>query len=315
MKQFLSLALLVTSAVAAPIAPPAEPAQGRPHLVALAHVAFLAHDLGPTRQFYESFLGFDETWTFQNPDGTPRVLFVKINDRQSLELRQETAVGTDRLFQVALETDNAEAMRQSLQAKGVAVPAQTTLSKTGDAIFTVLDPDGQTVEFIQHLPGGRVAQDQGKHLPDTRIALRMSHCGIMVRHLDAALHFYRDVLGCVETWRGSKDKRVLSWVNLRLPDSRDYLELMLYDQAPPTVRIRSMHHICLEVADVAQAQGTLASRSAPPECPPPGKIALGVNGKRQINYFDPDGTRVEVMEPNPASGVPVPPSPAPPPGD
>ena len=42
-------------------------------------------------------------------------------------------------------------------------------------------------------------------------------------------------------------------------------------------------------------------------------MRIGTNGKRQINLYDPDGTRVEVMEPGTADGKPVPPSDAPPP--
>jgi lactoylglutathione lyase len=42
-------------------------------------------------------------------------------------------------------------------------------------------------------------------------------------------------------------------------------------------------------------------------------MKTGVNGKRQINYYDPDGTRVEIMEPTTADGKPVPPSTATPP--
>jgi hypothetical protein len=40
---------------------------------------------------------------------------------------------------------------------------------------------------------------------------------------------------------------------------------------------------------------------------------IGVNGKRQANLFDPDGTRVELMEPVTEDGKPVPSSAAPPP--
>jgi lactoylglutathione lyase len=40
-------------------------------------------------------------------------------------------------------------------------------------------------------------------------------------------------------------------------------------------------------------------------------MKIGVNGKRQINCYDPDGTRVEIMEAGTADGRPVPPSTAP----
>jgi lactoylglutathione lyase len=42
-------------------------------------------------------------------------------------------------------------------------------------------------------------------------------------------------------------------------------------------------------------------------------IQVGVNKKRQINLFDPDGTRVELMEANTVDGKPAPSSTAPPP--
>jgi hypothetical protein len=43
--------------------------------------------------------------------------------------------------------------------------------------------------------------------------------------------------------------------------------------------------------------------------PPDGKpmeIHIGVNRKRQINVYDPDGTRIELMEPNTVDGKPAP---------
>ena len=42
-------------------------------------------------------------------------------------------------------------------------------------------------------------------------------------------------------------------------------------------------------------------------------INTGVNKKRQVNMYDPDGTRVEIMEPNTVTGQPTPSSTAPPP--
>lgn len=60
----------------------------------------------------------------------------------------------------------------------------------------------------------------------------MRHAGILVGALDPAMAFYRDVLGFREIWRGSSTGKVLSWVNLQLPDGDDYLEFMLYGDLP-----------------------------------------------------------------------------------
>jgi lactoylglutathione lyase len=132
-----------------------------------------------------------------------------------------------------------------------------------------------------------------------------------VADLDRSMKFYGDLFGLRETWRGSRDGKLLSWVNLAVPDGDEYLELMLHDrEVTPQSRLIS-HHICLELPDVPKAEELLKSRTPPPECKPMQAWKLGRNGKRQLNLFDPDGTRVEVMEPTTADGKPVPPSTAP----
>ncbi len=43
------------------------------------------------------------------------------------------------------------------------------------------------------------------------------------------------------------------------------------------------------------------------------EMQIGKNNKRQANLYDPDGTRVELMEPDTVDGKPTPSSTAPPP--
>jgi lactoylglutathione lyase len=102
-------------------------------------------------------------------------------------------------------------------------------------------------------------------------------------------------------------------VNVRVPDGDDYLELMLYDQLPPPDQRGGKNHVCLMVPDVAGAVARLESRPARKDYPRAIEVKVGVNRKRQANLFDPDGTRVELMEPNTIDGQPTPPSTAPPP--
>ena len=72
-----------------------------------------------------------------------------------------------------------------------------------------------------------------------------------------------------------------------------------------------MHHLCLEVPDIDKAKATLDERAAKINYTKPIEIRTGVNRKRQLNVYDPDGTRVELMEPNTVDGKPTPPSTAP----
>jgi lactoylglutathione lyase len=307
---------VLAGACALAVAPVLIAAPARPHITGLSHVALYSHDLARSRAFYKDFFGYAEPYSAKNPDGSLRLTWIKINDRQQIEFFPEKEAGSNRLYQVAFITDDAVALRDYLAAKGVKVPDKVGKGTIGNLNFSVKDPDGQVIEFVQYLPDGRTRQNDGKDLPATRIAPRIRHAGIMVADLEASLKFYRDILGFSETWRGSSNDKVLSWVNVKVPDGDEYLELMLYDPAtPPTTdRIRTMNHLCLEVDDVAAADRTLKARGLPAGCKPTTKLKTGRNGKRQINCYDPDGTRVEIMEPNTADGKPVPPSTAPPPG-
>jgi len=142
----------------------------------------------------------------------------------------------------------------------------------------------------------------------------MSHAGVVVANLEASLRFYRDTVGFAETWRGSSDGKTLSWVTLRVPDGTDYLELMLVGAAPDTDRLHILHHPCLEVPSVTAAEAVLRGRILPEGCKPLTPARTGINRKRQVNAYDPDGTRVEVMESGTVDGMPAPSSAAPPPG-
>lgn len=291
----------------------AQEAPRRPRITGISHAAFYVSDMAKARAFYEGFLGFQSPFSIPRKDPQEQLVWIKINDRQTVELfpGSEVKPETDRLYHIAIETDDAEAMRLYLQSKGVAVPPKTAIGKIGNKNYFVKDPSGNTVEIVEYLADSWTVREQGRFMPDTRIATRMSHVGVMIGQLDTSLKFYGDILGFKETWRGAKTANVLSWVNLQVPDGEDYIEFMLYDKYPAMDRVRTLHHICLEVADVEKTEAILKTRPYPAGSKPATKIAVGVNGKRQINYYDPDGTRVEVMEPATFDRKPRPPSTAP----
>ena len=285
----------------------------RPKILGLAHVAFFAHDFDASRKFYSDFLGFDEVFPLKNPDGTPSMTFFKINDRQYIELFPEKAAGSDRLSHIAFETDNAEALRQYLASNGVAVPSHAETGRIGNLAFNITDPAGHNVEMVQYMPAGQSMLNVGKHLGPNRISQHMTHAGIIVTDLEPEYRFYTQVLGFTETWRGSSNGTVLSWINLKAPDSDDYIELMLAKPAPPENARGGQHHLCLVVPDVPDAVAKLKASPYIKDYKREIESHLGKNRKRQANLFDPDGTRTEIMEPKTIDGLPTPPSPAPPP--
>ncbi len=285
----------------------------RPQIVGLSHIAFYVHDMEKTRAFYKDFLGFAEPYSLTNKDGSLHLTWIKINDRQSLELFPEKEAGSNRLYHIALETDDAVAMRDYLAAHGVKVPAKVGKGKIGNLNYFVTDPDGHIVEMVQYAPDGWTLLNQGKFLPDTRIATGMPHAGILVGDVDASLKFYRDILGFHEIWRGAKKPTQLNWIHEQTPEGTDFLEFMLYPELPAPDKRGKYHHLCLEVPDIEKAKATLEERAPRIQYAKPLEIQTGINHKRQLNVYDPDGTRVELMEPKTVDGLPVPSSTAPPP--
>jgi lactoylglutathione lyase len=285
----------------------------RPHITGLSHIALWVHDIEKTRAFYKDFLGFAEPYSLTNKDGTLHLTWIKINDLQTIELFPEQTNNTDRLYHVALLTDDAVGMRDYLAAHGVKVPEKVGKGKIGNLNYFIKDPDERIVEIVQYAPNGWTALNNGKFMPDTRISTNIPHMGILEGDLDAAKHFYEGILGFHEIWRGSKNSKVLNWVHERVPDGNGFLELMLYSDLPDPDKRGKYHHLCLEVPDIEKAKAILQERAARIGYDRPMEIQVGVNYKRQLNVYDPDGTRVELMEPQTVDGKPAASSTAPPP--
>ena len=303
----LCSALLAASTTAAL----AGEATTRPHIVGLSHIALYVHDIAESRAFYKDFLGFAEPYSLPNADGTLHLTWIKINDQQSIELFPEKEANSDRLYHIALETDDAAAMRDYLASRGVTVPEKVGKGKIGNSNYFINDPDGHIVEIVQYHHDGWTMLNKGKFLPETRISTHMPHVGILVGDLDASQKFYGGVLGFTEIWRGAKKPDQLNWVHEKSPDGNDFIELMLYSELPDPDKRGRYHHLCLEVPDIEKAKATLQERASRIGYARPLEIQTGVNRKRQLNVYDPDGTRVELMEPKTIDGVPAPSSTAP----
>ncbi|MBI4878018.1 MAG: VOC family protein [Acidobacteria bacterium] len=285
----------------------------RPKILGVSHIALLVSDVEKSRAFYKDFLGYAEPFDLKNKDGSLNLTFIKINDDQFIELFTGLKPNQDRLHQVAFYVDDAEALRAYLASKGVKVPERVPKGRIGNSNFSIKDPDGHTVEFVQYEPDGWTRREKGKFLPPTGISPRLRHIGFLVGDLAAAQKFYADLLGFRETWRGSRDEKALSWVNMKVPDGDDYVEFMLYSKLPAPDARGTQNHMSLDVAGIEKAKAAIESRPYRQTYTRPIEVRTGINRKRQLNLYDPDGTRTELMEPDTVDGKPAPNSAAPPP--
>ena len=306
--KYLALPLVLAVVAAAQDVP-------RPKLLGVAHMAIYVKDLAKTRQFYEDFLGFGEPFTLPNKDQTGvRIAFIKVNDRQYFEIFNEPDRGEGQLNHISFYTDSADGMYRYLKSRGIEVlsdKGSVGKGQTGNKNFNVKDPDGHIVEIVEYQPDSWTAREAGKFQPDTRISDHIMHVGVLVGDLDRSNRFYGDILGFREFWRGSSSPRMLSWVNMRPAESQDYLEFMLYGALPGPSERGGKNHASLTVPNADKALAEIRQRAARIGYQREIVIQTGVNRKRQINLYDPDGTRIELMEPDTVDGRPAPNSTAP----
>ena len=255
----------------------------RPAIVGLSHVTLRAADLGKSRQFYMGVLGLGDEL-----GNDPQQARFRINFHQYIELRAAGAdAPADRLVEVGFETKDAEALRRYLAANGVQVPPGITPGAEGTRGFSVHDPEGHQISFVQY--SGRRGL-----LPATRpISMHMIHAGFIVHDRAAEDRFYKDVLGFHVYWHGGMKDNETDWVDMQAPNGTDWLEYMLNVSQNPSPREAGvMRHVALGVENIKPAVKLVEERGGLEG----EKAQMGRDGKWQLNLYDPDLTRVEVME-------------------
>ena len=278
-----------------PQAPTEAPAPSRPPIVGVAHIGLKTKDLAASRNFYGHYLGYQEPFTLDKPTGGLMLTYFKVNDHQYIEVFPELKSETeDRLSHIAFETTNIQQLRDYLASRGITVPAKLKKGLDGNVSMMIKDPDGHNVEFVEYMPGSLHTANFGKFLPESRISERIIHVGITVADRAAADHFYKDVLEFRDIWHGGMTDDRIDWVDMRVPEGTDWCEYMLNVHNPSPKSLGVMHHLALGVPSVEAAYKRLEERELKMEAP-----KIGRDGKWQLNLYDPDLTRAELMEPKP----------------
>jgi lactoylglutathione lyase len=267
----------------------------RPPIVGVAHIGLKTDDLAAARKFYTGVLGFQEPFNlFDNP-GAP-LTFFKVNDHQYIEIFPTLKdPKEDRLSHISFETTDAEQLRLYLASKGVKVPDKLGPRRDNNLGFNVTDPDSHDVEFVQYREGSLHNKELGKFLAEGRASTRIIHVGVVVKDRAAADRFYKDILGFKATWQGGMKDDQIDWVAMRVPEGTDWLEYMLNVRDPSVRTLGVMHHLALGVPDINAGYQTAAKRDYKSDEKP----KIGRDGRWQYNLYDPNLTRVEMMEPKP----------------
>jgi catechol 2,3-dioxygenase-like lactoylglutathione lyase family enzyme len=265
----------------------AQTATPRPHILGIDHVSFYTTAPDGVQKLYADVLGLASAAPVE-PGGTLRFV---VGQQWVGYSPAPDPKATDRMDHVALATDNIAALRKYLTVQGIKVP-QIQGRSDHTLFFMVTDPDGHAIEFVE--------REKGEAAPAAAAVSRhIIHAGFLVYHREAEDHFYRDILGFRPYWHGGMKDTQTDWLALQVPDGTDWIEYMLNQPEHADLRLTGvMNHISLGVVDMKKAQAILESHGWKPHGEEEAK--LGKDGKWQLNLYDPDLVRVELMEFKPA---------------
>lgn len=280
-------AWLGTLLIAPGFAQPKNPA--RAAITGIDHVAFYTTDSDGVQRLYSGTLGLQAGSPIEKGEttrffvGSQWVGYSPAPDTNS----------TSRLDHVAFTTTDLDALQRQLKKAGIKI-SQTAIRSDGSRSLFVNDPEGNRIEFVQ-----RKASDTGSGASENAVSHRLIHAGFVVRNRDAEDRFYKDILRFHIYWHGGMQPDRTDWVAMQVPDGTDWLEYMLNQPEQLDLRRNGvMDHISLGVRDMNAAQSLLESHGW--ESSDSEHQQMGRDGKRQLNVFDPDHTRIELMEFKPA---------------
>jgi catechol 2,3-dioxygenase-like lactoylglutathione lyase family enzyme len=264
----------------------------RPAITGISHMCVYASNLGASDHFYATDLGAAKAPDPQNPKGT-RYYFSPTQFVEVLPL--PTGQDISRMACVAYNTADAKGLLEYLRASGVNGASEVHEDSDGTRWFDVKDPEGNEVQFVQ--PGRPIEMP----VDAKPIGTRIIHMGHLVHSREAEDRFYKDALGFRPYWFGAKQPDKIDWVSQQVPDGHDWLEYMLVGDGSDTPlskvdqrQLGVLNHFSIGVRNMEQAVTTLIGedRLSPRHDGP----QMGRDGKWQANLYDPDGTRVELME-------------------
>ncbi len=262
------------------VAAVAQQERKRPRITGVSHASFFTSNAAAAKRFYGELLGLEPgSWSGVYAVGTQSI---------EAEAKQPPANNSGMLSHIAFSTDDAEGMRRFLEANHVTVPGEVHAEKSGVRWFELKDPEGHPIEFVQERSERRASPRAISH--------RLIHAGFVVRDRAAEDSFYAGLLGFRVYWHGGMKDDQTDWLDMQVPEGTEWLEYMIVgkDSKADAGTLGILNHVALGVRDIKAAQKMLESRGWKPSARE--RAQVGRDGKWQLNLYDPDGTRVELME-------------------
>jgi catechol 2,3-dioxygenase-like lactoylglutathione lyase family enzyme len=259
----------------------------RPPITGVSHLSIYTTHPAEAEHYYVHDIGLKKGSDAENPSGVRYY----VNSHQFIEvLPFFTNAGNSRLDHIGYITTDAEALRRYLAAHHYPVPDSVQKASDGSRWFNVDDPEGNKVQFLQPSPHpiSMAGSDPIGH--------HIIHVGMRVSNRDTENTFYRGLLGFRPYWFGGMKPDHTDWVSQQVPNGHDWLEYML-ESVGGDISQRQygvLDHLSIGVVNMERAVTTLDAGDRLDNQHTP--MQIGRDGKWQFNLFDPDGTRLELME-------------------
>jgi catechol 2,3-dioxygenase-like lactoylglutathione lyase family enzyme len=262
---------------------------GRPRITGIDHVTIYVSDVEKSRRFYSHVLGL--TVGCPQYSGLETCFLVRPSEQRILLEQVPTEIKIDAhkswLAEIAFATDDVSNARQYVLAHGFR-PGPIQKDSDGEEFFRMRDPEENSVAFVHRSPS-----KSGYAPASKQISSRLIHAGFVVKDLAVENRFYVDLLGFRLYWQGGFKDDGTDWYELQVPDGPDWIEYML--NIPVNADHKELgvqNHFSFGVKDVHAAAVELRIRGYETFDGP----EVGRDGKDSLDAYDPDGTRLEIME-------------------
>jgi catechol 2,3-dioxygenase-like lactoylglutathione lyase family enzyme len=287
LRQIALLTLAASLTAFAPAQNASSGAQTTPALNGIAHIAIRVKDIAASVAFYNK-LGYQQAFANTSPDGTVTQSFVKLNDRQYIELYPVTPRdGQVGFLHLCFEGADLNAIHDFYVAEGL-TPISVRTAGAGNLLFTLKGPQqptfAQNIEYTQYMPGSKHTLEFGKLNGPDRVGDKMTVVVLAMQDPAAARDFYLTKLG----FTASKSDPML----LNLPGaSGEQVDIVPADQ------LGAKSSIVLTTPDLDKSAAQLTRQQV--EFKRASASATDGNGKTRtidmISVTDPDGNIIRIQ--------------------
>jgi lactoylglutathione lyase len=266
-------------------------------LIGIANITFKVSDLAKARAYYQGVLGLPEAFDLKDSSGKITSVYFKVNDDQYIEATPNLKPGElIREARAAFQSSDLKKLRAIYIQRGLSA-GDIKQGADGNPVFRVVDPEGNALDFLEYVPGGKQSLNRGKLLTQTRVSNHILHVGIMMKDRSSGMPFYHklglDQLRSVPGGRGEYVELPSSDRNLETKDPPlDPNNPATHDQYVREV-YGAVYHVGLEVSDIREARDTLQKRGNYSDVRV--RATVGNNRHWLIHLFDQDGSRSEMM--------------------